>query len=128
VTVEEPLALPAVLAARREAGVVLVDCLTLWVANLLGTHTSDRLPAEDAFAAEFDALVAAATAHPGVVILVTNEVGWGIVPENALARRFRDILGRCHQRLAAASDQVVLCVCGCPLVVKDRASEEPHGA
>jgi len=112
VTVEEPLALPETLA-RVEADVVLVDCLTLWLANLL-------LRGDTAAAVEVavERLAEAATARSGHVMIVTNEVGMGIVPEHALARLFRDIAGRAHQRLAARADEVYMAMLG--LVVRLR--------
>ncbi len=80
-TVEAPLDLCGALAAARAAEVVLIDCLTLWLTNhLLAGHD---------LAAEADGLLSALSACPAAVIAVTNEVGWGIVPDNALARQFR---------------------------------------
>jgi adenosyl cobinamide kinase/adenosyl cobinamide phosphate guanylyltransferase len=108
-TVEAPLDLAgAVVAARGNA--VLVDCLTLWLSNLM--HAGRDLDAETA------KLEAALDAAGVPVFLVSNEVGLGIVPENALARRFRDAAGRLHQRLAARADHVLLMVAGLPLTVK----------
>ncbi len=107
VTVEAPLELPAALAAD---GPVLVDCLTLWLSNLL-------LAGRDLEAAAA-ALEAALTARPTPTVLVSNEVGLGIVPDNALARRFRDAAGVLHQRLAAGAERVVMMVAGIPLQVK----------
>ena len=107
VTVEAPLDLPAALAAD---GPVLVDCLTLWLSNLL-------LAGRDLEAAAA-ALEAALTARPAPTVLVSNEVGLGIVPDNALARRFRDAAGVLHQRLAAGAERVVMMVAGIPLQVK----------
>lgn len=109
-TVEAPLALAATI--RRHAGQpVLVDCLTLWLTN--------TMLAEGDVEAAIDDLVAAACEARGPLVLVSNEVGFGIVPDNALARRFRDHAGVLHQRLAAQADHVVLVVAGLPLTVKD---------
>lgn len=111
-TVEEPRELVTALARhRRPEGVVLVDCLTLWLSNLM--------EAERDIAAETAALVAALAAPAGPVILVSNEVGLGLVPETPLGRRFRDHAGRLHQAVAAVADHVVLLVAGLPLVIKD---------
>jgi len=110
-TVEAPQDLPAVL--RRHAtgsAAVLVDCLTLWLSN--------RLLADadlDADAAELLAALDAATAP---VVLVSNEVGLGIVPDNALARRFRDAAGRLNQEVAAAAGAVHFIAAGLPLRLK----------
>ena len=89
---------------------MLVDCLTLWLSNLL-------LAGRDLEAAAA-ALEAALTARPAPTVLVSNEVGLGIVPDNALARRFRDAAGVLHQRLAAGAERVVMMVAGIPLQVK----------
>jgi adenosylcobinamide kinase/adenosylcobinamide-phosphate guanylyltransferase len=112
-TVEEPLAVAT--ALRRlpvGCGVAVVDCLTLWIANLLAVRDDAGVRRE------IDVLgdVLAAAAFP--VVLVSNEVGAGVVPADATARRFRDLLGTANQRLAAAVDRVVLMVAGQPLVVK----------
>ena len=93
--------------------VVLVDCLTLWVSNLLCTDASDA----ELEAASL-ALVDRLRDLPGPVILVTNEVGLGIVPMNQLARRFRDQSGFLAQRIAEIADRVVLCVAGIPMIIK----------
>lgn len=108
-TVEEPLALAAALArmAARDT-CVLVDCLTLWLANVL-------LAERDGEVAK---LLEALPGLPGRIILVSNEVGWGIVPENALARRFRDEQGRLNQKVAALADRVTLVAAGLPLALK----------
>ncbi len=111
ITRDVPLALPEAVAAAE--GPVLVDCLTLWLTNLI---------LKEADVAEaVERLAAACTAATGPVVLVTNEVGLGIVPDNALARRFRDEAGRLHQRMAALADRVVLTVAGLPLTVKPQA-------
>lgn len=109
-TVEAPLDLPGALAGAGDAP-VLVDCLTLWLTNLmLGEHD---IPAAAA------ALLAALD-RPGPTVLVANEVGLGIVPDNALARRFRDAAGRLNQQVAARADTVVFTAAGLPMVLKGR--------
>lgn len=113
-TVEEPLELTEALAQADGPGaVILVDCLTLWLSNLLGEGLEDA--AVEAKARELTASLAGLDAP---VILVANEVGLGIVPENALARRFRDLAGRLHQDLAAVCGRVVLVAAGLPLTLK----------
>ena len=110
-TVEEPRQLVDALRGRCTADtVVLVDCLTLWIANLM-------LAGADMAAAGRD-LVTALPALPGRVVLVSNEVGLGIVPDNAMARAFRDLTGRLHQDVAAVVDAVVLMAAGLPMVLK----------
>jgi adenosyl cobinamide kinase/adenosyl cobinamide phosphate guanylyltransferase len=107
-TVGAPLDLAA---ALRDAGdaPVLVDCLTLWLTNLM-VGDSDL----EAAAAALDA----ALERTAPTVLVSNEVGLGIVPDNALARRFRDEAGRLHQRIAARAGHVVFLVAGLPMFVK----------
>lgn len=111
VTIEEPLDLAGVL--RRHAGdarPVLVDCLTLWLSNLMhqgraiDAATADVIAALDALGAE--------------IVFVANEVGLGIVPDNALARRFRDAQGTLNRKIAARADRVVFMAAGLPLVLK----------
>lgn len=111
-TRDVPFDLAQAIAAAPPGAPVLVDCLTLWLTNVMLAE-----PARDV-AGECERLVAAASRAPGPLVLVGNEVGLGIVPENALARRFRDAAGLLHQRLAAVADRVVFTVAGLPLVVK----------
>ncbi len=111
-TVEEPVALSTALAEHARADrPVLVDCLTLWLTNLL---LADRDPEP-----EIEALVGAFAALPSPAVLVSNEVGGGIVPENALARRFRNEAGHMNQKIAAAADRVYLVTAGLPQLLKD---------
>jgi adenosylcobinamide kinase / adenosylcobinamide-phosphate guanylyltransferase len=110
-TRDVPFALPE--AVGEAPGPVLVDCLTLWLTNLI--------LAEADVAEATERLRAACARAPGPLVLVGNEVGLGIVPDNALARRFRDAAGRLHQQLAAQADRVVLTVAGLPLIVKPGA-------
>jgi adenosylcobinamide kinase/adenosylcobinamide-phosphate guanylyltransferase len=110
-TVEAPLELAHALKAETEQGAaVLVDCLTLWLGNLLG--------AERDVEAEIAGLVEAVGQFGGPVVFVSNEVGLGIVPDNALARRFRDLAGTLHQRLAERADHVVFVAAGLPMKLK----------
>jgi adenosylcobinamide kinase/adenosylcobinamide-phosphate guanylyltransferase len=108
-TIEAPHALADAIDAAP-AGAILVDCLTLWLTN--------RMLAEADIDAETGHVEAALARRGGLAVLVSNEVGFGIVPENALARRFRDLQGRLNQRLATRADRVVLVVAGLPLIVK----------
>jgi adenosylcobinamide kinase / adenosylcobinamide-phosphate guanylyltransferase len=108
-TVEAPIALDAALSGAGSQP-VLVDCLTLWLTNLmLGAHD---------LAAAMRALDAALDARAAPTVLVANEVGLGIVPENALGRAFRDAAGRFNQHLAARADAVLFMVAGLPIRVK----------
>lgn len=108
-TVEAPLDLAGAIDASN-GNAVLVDCLTLWLSNLM--HAESDIEAATV-ALEVTLLRARVP-----VFLVSNEVGLGIVPDNALARRFRDEAGRLHQRLAARADRVLFMVAGLPMVVK----------
>ncbi|MCG8359563.1 MAG: bifunctional adenosylcobinamide kinase/adenosylcobinamide-phosphate guanylyltransferase [Kiloniellales bacterium] len=110
-TVEEPLDLLGALGRHASAeGAVLVDCLTLWLSNLMG--------AERDVEAECAHLLDGLAALPGPVVFVSNEVGLGIHPMNALARRFVDHAGRLHQRLAEAAASVIFMAAGLPLHLK----------
>jgi len=106
-TVEEPLELPETLLGLRDTDVVVVDCLTLWLSNLLLLDN----PAVDV-PGRLAALVAALQRRAFHAVLVTNEVGMGIVPETPLGRQFRDAAGAVHQRLAAIADELYLGVMG----------------
>jgi adenosylcobinamide kinase/adenosylcobinamide-phosphate guanylyltransferase len=110
-TVEAPLDLAGAVGNVPAAAAVLADCLTLWLSNLM-------FKALD-IDAETQRLEAALTARSAATVLVSNEVGSGIVPDNAQARRFRDLQGRLNQRIAARADRVVLLVAGLPMVVKE---------
>jgi adenosylcobinamide kinase / adenosylcobinamide-phosphate guanylyltransferase len=112
-TIEAPLAPgEAVASLEGKADVVLVDCLNVWVANLLGREPE---------LGDEPLLVRAAplmARRPFHVLLVSNEVGWGVHPETPLGRRFRDALGLVNQAVARAADEVVLLIAGCPLWLK----------
>ncbi|WP_324696808.1 bifunctional adenosylcobinamide kinase/adenosylcobinamide-phosphate guanylyltransferase [Novosphingobium aerophilum] len=110
-TLEAPMELvEAIGKAAGEADAVLVDCLTLWLSNLM--------LAEAALQPRFDALCRAIADCPKPLVLVANEVGMGIVPETSLGRRFRDEAGRLNQQVAATVDHAVLVAAGLPLVLK----------
>lgn len=108
--VEAPLDLPGALRTAQPGEVVLIDCATLWLSNhlLAGHDLADRTAD----------LLQALVACDVPVIVVSNEVGWSIVPDNPLARRFADAQGRLNQALAARSDRVVAVIAGLPLVLK----------
>jgi len=113
VIVEEPLVLGAALRAHASAArCVIVECLTLWLANLLCT-------AADRFECERTSLLATLPELAGDIILVSNETGLGVVPVGALSRRFVDVSGELHQSLAAMCDRVTVAVAGLPLLLKD---------
>ena len=116
-TVEETVNLEQALVDNSACEVVLIDCLTLWINNLLFTDAGNSLD-EEAVSVKVRKLLEACAARSGVVIMVTNEVGLGIVPENALARRYRDLVGRCNQEIASVADKVIMSVCGIPVDIK----------
>jgi adenosylcobinamide kinase/adenosylcobinamide-phosphate guanylyltransferase len=143
-TVEAPHDLAAAIAAVPPGAAILIDCMTLWLTNRmlalsgmgdLGADVGPRpaqdvVPHTDSYAAiegavdgEFDAWAAALDGHAGAPVIVSNEVGLAIVPDNALARRFRDLQGRLNARLAARADRVILVVAGLPLVLKENRGE-----
>ena len=100
----------AIRNAARPDRIVLVDCLTLWISNLMAERRDIEI--------EMQGLVGTLQIAAGPVIIVSNEVGLGIVPDNALARAFRDNLGRANQSVAAAADCVVFMAAGIPMVLK----------
>jgi adenosylcobinamide kinase/adenosylcobinamide-phosphate guanylyltransferase len=109
-TIEAPHDLAPALAAAAAHVPLLIDCMTLWLTN--------RMLAETDIDAETARIEKALAQRSGFAVLESNEVGYGIVPDNALARRFRDAQGRLNQKLAARADRVVLVVAGLPLVLK----------
>lgn len=109
-TVEAPLAVAESVAALQPGDVAVIDCLTLWVSNLMHHGREVEVAVTE--------LAAACRASPAEIILVSNEVGQGIVPDNALARRFRDEAGWANQAMAEAADVAVLVVAGLPLRLK----------
>jgi len=115
-TIEAPCDLAAALKACEKLP-VLIDCLTLWLSNLMLAHAD--------IDAEIARLEAALAAAKSPVVLVANEVGYGIVPDHPLGRRFRDLQGILNQRIAARADRVVLVVAGLPLAMKGTLKETP---
>jgi adenosylcobinamide kinase/adenosylcobinamide-phosphate guanylyltransferase len=115
-TVEAPRDIAGALAACGNAP-ALVDCLTLWLSNLMLAEADIEI--------EVDRLEQALQAAMGPIALVANEVGFGIVPDHPLGRRFRDWQGLVNQRIAARADRVILMIAGLPLVLKGAAKEAP---
>ena len=112
-TIEEPQKLGAALGSLQgRADVVVVDCLTLWISNLLQEYS------DDAILAQADALASLLLQAPFSTVVVTDEVGWGVVPNNPVARRFRDLLGWTNQTIARVADEVLLMAAGYPLRLK----------
>ena len=119
-TLEEQVDLPGALAGCPAGATVLVDCLTLWVNNVMYRREVDgaAMPDEDEMAALAGRFADAAAARSGATIAVGNEVGLGVVSDNVLARRFRDLAGRVNQVLAKRADEVYFMVAGLPTRIK----------
>jgi adenosylcobinamide kinase/adenosylcobinamide-phosphate guanylyltransferase len=117
-TIEEPWHVARTVTLHAAAGCLLVECLPLWLTNcLVGLPGND--PRDDAaIIAEVEALATAGREAVGRIVVVSGEVGCGILPANALARRFADVLGEANQRLAAAADEVYLCTAGIAVRIK----------
>ena len=94
--------------------VILVDCLTVWIGNLLYRYENKEVAIDE----KVEKLLCALNTVPCDIFLVTNETGLGIVPENALARKFRDLAGTVNRKIAQKADNVYFCVCGIPITVK----------
>lgn len=118
-TIEEELNLKTVLEGNPQIEIMLIDCLTLWISNLM--YACPEID-EKEMSDRAQQLISACRKRSGTVIFVTNEVGCGIVPENASARKFRDLSGRCNQIIAKAADEVIFCSCGLPLFLKQGAA------
>ena len=111
-TLEEPYnPAQAIKKIPCNTGVILLDCITVWLGNLLYREEKDKFGEIEEFIACLDNL-------PVPMIIVTNEVGMGIVPDNSLGRRFRDIAGETNRRIAEKADKVIMTVCGLPLYLK----------
>jgi adenosylcobinamide kinase/adenosylcobinamide-phosphate guanylyltransferase len=117
-TIEEPLdILKSIQRLDHREGLILVDCLTLWVSNLY-MEFQDKPEAIETAAAE---LAEGLRSVQGLVVLVSNEVGHGIVPDNALSRAYRDTVGSLNQRIAAVAQQVVFMAAGIPMTIKGQS-------
>lgn len=111
--IEEPIDIPDVLVSNpTDHGVTLIDCLTVWLSNVLLKKGSGAVVHYE------ERLLRALSQTPQSVILVSNEVGYGIVPENPLGREFRDLAGILNQRVAELADRVVMTISGIPLYLK----------
>lgn len=112
-TVEEPLALTEALVDLRDIDVVVIDCLTLWLSNLLLRDESETRILE-----QVQDLIGVLERRAFHAVIVTNEVGMGVVPETSLGRAFRDVAGRTHQRLAGVADEIYLAILGLILRIR----------
>lgn len=119
-TIEEEVDIAGLLKGPPDSTVYLIDCLTLWINNLqYREQLKGREITQDQIQIQVEELIQSVRSSPATVICVTNEVGMGIVPDNANARRYRDLVGTCNRVIAQQADKVVLVSCGLPLVLKD---------
>lgn len=124
-TIEEERDIAGILKTDKAHKVILVDCLTLWVNNLIyESQQNGRSMTEEDITEKCQVLLTACAMFTGTIIFVTNEVGMGIVPDNSLGRIFRDIAGRCNQLIAASADEVIFMVSGIPLHLKKERENE----
>lgn len=115
ITIEEPLRVSRVLKEIGEScDVVILDCLTFWISNLLTNYETDQ----GGIINEIKKLAQSAREFKGTLVIVSNEVGMGIVPENRLSRQFRDLTGYANQKIAEIADEIIMMVSGIPLKVK----------
>jgi adenosylcobinamide kinase/adenosylcobinamide-phosphate guanylyltransferase len=120
-TIEEVTDLAGALRRSKESEVILVDCLTLWINNLMyEAEQKKKYLDEGVISKRCEDVLGVCSDLTGTVIFVTNEVGMGIVPENASSRLFRDLAGRCNQRMANHADTVIFMVSGLPLYIKGK--------
>ena len=118
-TIEETTDLAAALAGAKESRIILIDCLTLWINNLtFEAQIKKRDVSEEDIAERCRDIFDVCDTIPGTVIFVTNEVGMGIVPDNAISRQYRDLAGRCNQIMAGRADVVTFMVSGIPINIK----------
>ncbi len=119
-TIEAPLELAAAVAQAGEFDIILIDCLTLWINNLLyNAEQNGELINEQAIAAECIKLVETCRKQNQTIIFVSNELGMGLVPADAISRSYRDCLGRCNQTIATLADEAIFMVSGLPLILKE---------
>lgn len=123
-TIEEPLLLAEAISRAGKFNVILVDCVTLWINNLMyQAQLKGKSVSEAQVARLCRQTLLACGNRAGDVIFVTNEVGLGIVPDNAMARRYRDLVGRANQSLAAGAHHVEFVSCGIPLTLKNTPAD-----
>ena len=117
-TIEEEVDLARIFSAEvKNVDVMVIDCITLWVNNILYTLGEENV--DDHKISELcRSWLSKITEYHGTVLCVTNEVGMGIVPENRMVRKYRDLVGTCNQLLGVAADEVVVVSCGVPLYIK----------
>jgi adenosylcobinamide kinase/adenosylcobinamide-phosphate guanylyltransferase len=117
-TVEVPCYLPAAITNLPEDSISIVDCLTVWLGNIWFKYGDDDKTLDDHIEELCRSLALWKTRNSGDIIIVTNEVGWGIIPPEASVRRYRDWAGKLNQKIATIADSVILCIAGIPLIIK----------
>jgi len=117
-TIEEPIKVSDVIRGNKKHDVILLDCLTLWLSNLITNSASKIENQKSKIENYINSLISACKKTKANIIVVSNEVGLGIVPDNPLARQFRDISGYANQRIAEAADEVYFVVSGIGVKVK----------
>lgn len=113
-TAEEPIDIVNILAHSKKYNVILIDCLTLWLCNIM----HDGKPDDETIMKHIQTLAESLTSSDTKIIAVTNELGLGVIPGDPLSRRFTDLAGIMNQRIAAAADRVVITISGIPLTIK----------
>lgn len=126
ITIEEEKDLSSVFTDINGPALILVDCLTLWINNLMyQAICREESFTEEQIQTRAETLLSLCRTLPHTFLFVTNEVGWGIVPENRQARQYRDLVGRCNQVVAGFADSVVLVTCGIPTTLKGDLTDFP---
>lgn len=116
-TVEEPFDVASAIDSARGHNVLIIDCITLLISNLL--CSAENLDDISWIYIKIENLIKSAKKFIGTVIIISNEVGMGIVPDNRLAREFRDVAGKANQMIASSAEQVYICFSGIPVLIKD---------
>ena len=117
-TVEEPIDIVNILDHSRKYNVILIDCLTLWLCNIMHNGEASGEPGDETIMRHINRLADSCASSNTKVIAVTNELGLGVIPDDPLSRRFTDFAGIMNQRMAAAANKVVITVSGIPLTIK----------
>lgn len=117
-TAEEPIDIVNILAHSKKYNVILIDCLTLWLCNIMHNGEAGGEPSDETIMKHIHSLADSCSSSDTKIIAVTNELGLGVIPGDPLSRRFTDLAGIMNQRMAAAANRVVMTVSGIPLTIK----------
>lgn len=120
-TIEEPMDVASAIDSASGHDIVIIDCITLLISNLLCSQ--ENITEIKWILEKIEKLAESAKKFDGTVIIISNEVGMGIVPENKLAREFRDLAGKANQIIAKSADQVYVCFSGIPLLIKGKGDK-----